>query len=393
MAESPSTKEMTVTREELYAQVWTTPMHHLAARYGISGNGLAKICDRLNVPYPPRGYWAKRAAKKDVHRTPLPPDTVRTPKQATIYPTPPRSTIATKPAMDDALRLRHEAALKETASLRVSTTLRQPHPAIAVWLAEHERHVAIARDNRGNSRDPLPKLSELDKRRMRVLDTLFKELEKRDFKVNQETYQQAWVQSGGRDQIEFSLYEHVRQFRRPLAGEERKSPFIGKQKFRQEHVPTGKLVFKIRTHLETGIPQEWRDDETHELEQHIAEIVASFLVAQPILAERRKQAEERERQHWEAERRRSEEAARKKRDHNRCLKFLDLAKQWRDVQLASEFLSILEERAASEKKFGKRSHAEWITWMRQRLEIYDPLTVAPEGIWQDIAAVTEWDGN
>lgn len=33
-------------------------MSRLAEEFGISGNGLAKICDRLDVTYLPRGYWA-----------------------------------------------------------------------------------------------------------------------------------------------------------------------------------------------------------------------------------------------------------------------------------------------------------------------------------------------
>jgi hypothetical protein len=41
-------------------------MSRLAADYGISGNGPAKICDRLKIPYPPRGYWAKKAAGQKV---------------------------------------------------------------------------------------------------------------------------------------------------------------------------------------------------------------------------------------------------------------------------------------------------------------------------------------
>lgn len=45
-----------VTREELHQMVWQQPMSRLAEEFGISGNGLSKVCDRLNVPYPPRGY-------------------------------------------------------------------------------------------------------------------------------------------------------------------------------------------------------------------------------------------------------------------------------------------------------------------------------------------------
>ena len=43
-----------VTRDELYALVWQKPTSRVAEEFGISGNGLAKICDRLDVPYPPR---------------------------------------------------------------------------------------------------------------------------------------------------------------------------------------------------------------------------------------------------------------------------------------------------------------------------------------------------
>ncbi len=65
MSGTNTTKQsITVSREELYQHVWETPMSQLAQRYGISGNGLAKICDRLKVPYPPRGWWAKKAAGK-----------------------------------------------------------------------------------------------------------------------------------------------------------------------------------------------------------------------------------------------------------------------------------------------------------------------------------------
>lgn len=41
---------VTVSRDELYAQVGDKPMNRLAAEYGISGNGLANICRRLGGP-------------------------------------------------------------------------------------------------------------------------------------------------------------------------------------------------------------------------------------------------------------------------------------------------------------------------------------------------------
>ena len=46
-------------RDELYRRVWSQPMSQLAEEEGISDRGLAKICARLDIPRPPRGYWAK----------------------------------------------------------------------------------------------------------------------------------------------------------------------------------------------------------------------------------------------------------------------------------------------------------------------------------------------
>lgn len=61
-----------VTREELYEQVWTDPMVTVAARYDVSGSFLARVCADLNVPRPPRGYWAQLEVGKAPAKPPLP---------------------------------------------------------------------------------------------------------------------------------------------------------------------------------------------------------------------------------------------------------------------------------------------------------------------------------
>lgn len=54
----------TISREQLYEAVWSTPATHLAARFGVSDSFLARICKRLRVPRPQPGYWAKLAVGK-----------------------------------------------------------------------------------------------------------------------------------------------------------------------------------------------------------------------------------------------------------------------------------------------------------------------------------------
>ncbi len=47
-------------------------MTTVAERYGFSSNYLGRICERLKVPRPPRGYWQRLAVGKEDSQTPLP---------------------------------------------------------------------------------------------------------------------------------------------------------------------------------------------------------------------------------------------------------------------------------------------------------------------------------
>ena len=60
-------------REKIYEEIWSEPIQRVAKRYEISDVGLAKVCKKLNIPRPGRGYWAMKAAGKPIpKRPPLP---------------------------------------------------------------------------------------------------------------------------------------------------------------------------------------------------------------------------------------------------------------------------------------------------------------------------------
>ncbi len=61
-----------LSRKELYQRVWSEPLGAVARDVGLSGSALAKICNRLLVPYPTRGYWVKVAAGQKPPREALP---------------------------------------------------------------------------------------------------------------------------------------------------------------------------------------------------------------------------------------------------------------------------------------------------------------------------------
>ncbi|MFZ6798176.1 hypothetical protein [Undibacterium sp. Di24W] len=63
---------MLVSREDLFALVWSEPAQTIARRFKVSGSYLARVCERLKVPTPARGYWAKYSAGKVMAKPMLP---------------------------------------------------------------------------------------------------------------------------------------------------------------------------------------------------------------------------------------------------------------------------------------------------------------------------------
>ncbi len=61
-----------VTRKQLYDLVWAEPMKKVAEYFNVSSSYLARVCMKLDIPRPQRGYWAKLAVDKKVDQPPLP---------------------------------------------------------------------------------------------------------------------------------------------------------------------------------------------------------------------------------------------------------------------------------------------------------------------------------
>lgn len=57
-------------RQRLYEEVWAEPTQRVAQRYGVSDVAIAKACRLLDIPKPPRGYWARKAAGHKLPKQP-----------------------------------------------------------------------------------------------------------------------------------------------------------------------------------------------------------------------------------------------------------------------------------------------------------------------------------
>ena len=65
-------QEIKMGRAQLFERVWSEPVAKLATEWGLSGPGLKKVCRKLQIPVPPRGYWAKLKAGHRTSRPRLP---------------------------------------------------------------------------------------------------------------------------------------------------------------------------------------------------------------------------------------------------------------------------------------------------------------------------------
>lgn len=65
-------KTSVVRRSVLFDLIWARPMIHVGADFGITGNGLKKICIKYDIPRPPVGYFMMSADKQATLRRVLP---------------------------------------------------------------------------------------------------------------------------------------------------------------------------------------------------------------------------------------------------------------------------------------------------------------------------------
>src|SRR5262245_33643812 len=78
-------RRVTLTREQLYDEMWAEPVAKVAERYGKSTDEIARICRRLDVPVPKRAHWRLVSLGRRPERAPLPPPRRGTWPEHVIY--------------------------------------------------------------------------------------------------------------------------------------------------------------------------------------------------------------------------------------------------------------------------------------------------------------------
>ena len=366
-------------REELYKMVWSEPVSKLARGYGLSDRGLGKICMRLEIPVPGRGYWQM---KKKGLKMPVPP----------LRPTKKINATGTyihgksKPHGDG--EEDHETCDLITAEkmpenkIKVPLSLDSPHDLIVMT----QRSLIGAKADARGLKQPRARgcldihvgQGSID-RAMLIMDTLVKALETRGFDISVQKEAPFSTTIAVMDEIiEFALNEDLNRTERKLTSaqmkEKEKHPWMYSiQEY--DYSPNGILYLRIKNDDSLNTRKTWSDGRRQRLEECLNSFVGGLAKAAIAIKHLRTERERRELR-WQEEKRQREESERIRRENEEKMKILDReVESWQRSQQIRSYIEAV-------KKWGIQKYGEikpdsklyeWLTWATKQADRLDPL--------------------
>jgi hypothetical protein len=341
---------MAVTREELYQQVWAEPMIKVAARYEVSSNYLARVCEYLNVPRPPRGFWAKLRVGKAPKRPPLPParpgEVLKWAKGDPV-PDPPHSQSSVDAKVADAAVRPSSARRQERHELiaGVRQSFESGRLSEEGYLRPFKRNlvdVFVSKPALTYALDTANDLFQaLEKRGHRVALAPPREFHRPELTVHQgqkfDYYNsEPWhpkrktVVYIGDVALGLTVYESteevevtyewdrpVRYMRVSDSPPKPRPKWMGPEPTRKRHMPSGRLAVRAYSpYGRVSWEERWLEDKVGGLSRKIPIIVQDLESIVPTIVQRREETDRQaaiERQRWEAERREEERREQERR--------------------------------------------------------------------------------
>lgn len=366
-------------REELYKMVWSEPVSKLARGYGLSDRGLGKICKRLEIPVPGRGYWQMK--KKGLQ---MPVALLRPTKKSNAMGAYIRRT--SKPQIDgeqnqETYDLITAEKLFEN-KITVPPSLDSPHYLIAMT----KRSLIGAKvDDRGLKQprargclDIRVGQDSID-RAILIMDTLVKALEARGIDISVAKEPPFSTSISVMDEVvKFALNEDLNRIERKLTAvqmkEKENHPWMY-DRLEYDYSPNRILFLKIKNDDVLNTRKTWSDGRRQRLEDCLNSFVVGLIKAAEALRHRRIERERQELE-WQERRRQREESERLRREEEERLKDLDReVSSWHRSQQIRSYVDAVKKWAI--QKYGEikpdsKLH-QWLTWATQQADRLDPL--------------------
>jgi hypothetical protein len=275
----------TITRKELYGLVWSKPIMDISKEFGLSDRGLGKVCERYDIPKPPRGYWQKLSAGEKIK-------------------------IPKLPKIKDKWRenIRIEGTIDAQMSTSVSKKIVEQTPEQIVVPSRLSKTHPLVKETEKSIR------KELRHRRNLILNSLFLELEKHDYQIEiEEGY---FKISFEKEHLYLKISEHLKEFKRPFTEKEEKNKFYSFQKWFYEYEETGKLKISLHewipAHYSSALIRSFIDLKDKLIETKINDIY--LVIIEYLLSKREKRLKDEEVTRLRKEKEKQERIKNKKRE-------------------------------------------------------------------------------
>jgi hypothetical protein len=374
-----------IHRDELYERVWSEPVTAVAARLGLSDVGLAKICKKLNVPRPGRGYWEK---KKHGRATPRPPLPLLKDGQE------PTATVAKQeklPVDTEQVSVIETMIAFETRTVNrivVPERLDSPH----VLVTQTQKSLKGLKPNDRGLLNPQRKGC-LDlrvappsaSRALRIMDALLKALAQRKLLVSTGVGKHsATTVSVLGETLVVSIEENIKQKEHQVTpAEERKQQrdryfFLSVPRY--DFIPTGVLSLRIKNTWSNGLRTTWSDGKVQRVENCLNAFVIGLIKA-AVQSRAHRLERQRWEQEWQERMRQREEAERRQREEKEQFeKLLTDAENWQRSQLIRAYVDAVRASATTRHGSAPSELDQWLAWATERAERINPLWEGPQSL-------------
>jgi hypothetical protein len=373
-------KTITYNRQTLYEEVWNDPVTIVAKRYGLSDVGLHKVCRKLKVPVPGRGYWAQVKAGVKLKKTPLPKHTGPEEIKIQRFEEPDMKSDKKQQNELDFLNESERQALNDVcASIIVPDTLIRPHPLVAetgkLLRGMNKPPFSISSLHSPREALDIAVTETLLNRALRSMDTLIKSLDKLGYIVKIDEEQGETYAKVGNEKVRFRLVEHLKQKDHELTPDELKRKKEGRlySTHRFDYYPSGELTLSIDEYWANR--KNFRDGAKKKVEDSLGEFIATLVQTAHILKLRHEE-EKREKElrlQKEMKRYELEQLRREEMEEFKALE--EEANDWHRARIIREYVAELERQVNSKEIEPDRRVRllEYIQWARDKADWLDPL--------------------
>ncbi len=372
-------KYNTYNREKLYEEVWAKPVVDVAVQYGVSDVAIHKICKSLNVPVPPRGYWAKLRAGEKLKKTPLPKTKgiseivgIRTfegvkDSNAALQPL-----VFLSEDERQKILIAAQQIQMPTENALLHKKIKGYMSAVKKWNNNNTKPEGAQRSYKNYSNRP-PFLAgvisdETLPRVYRILDALFRQVESLGGSVNDDLSLQA-----RNERAYLEVFEAQDEVEHKITRQEAKELLIYEDAQRHHtwaskpNIRKYDYIFNRRLRISIRKGRYFRDTDTVNIESRLGDILIELYEESELVRLDREAREEAERKRKEEERLREERRIRYNEEVERTIALTNLAQDYDVACKIRTYISALESNENMDEKT-----ARWVDWAKKKADWFDP---------------------